>query len=136
MKAILAPCLAAFAVCLMSGGPGYSQSTSPSTPTTRILAIGTLNPGVDMAAVRTIMPTEVRDTVKLYLSGKIDQWYWRQDHFGVVFLLNLTDTAAAKEMLEGLPLAQAHMITFEQIPLAPLSPLRLLPGIADETPHH
>ena len=44
-----------------------------STPTTKILAIGTINPGVDPAKVFAILPNEVRDTVDLYLNGKIDQ---------------------------------------------------------------
>jgi hypothetical protein len=49
--------------------------TTTSTPTTRILAIGTINPGVDQAKVLEILPNEVRETVNLYLDGRIDQWY-------------------------------------------------------------
>ncbi|MBV8092596.1 MAG: hypothetical protein JO110_05075 [Acetobacteraceae bacterium] len=50
---------------------GHAQAAKPPAPVTRILAIGTLNPGVDLAAVRAILPTEVKETVKLYLDGKI-----------------------------------------------------------------
>jgi hypothetical protein len=50
-----------------------------STPTTKILAIGTINPGVDPAQVFAILPNEVRDTMELYLNGKIDQWYSQQE---------------------------------------------------------
>jgi hypothetical protein len=50
-----------------------AQPANPPTPTTRILAIGTVNSGVDSAAVRSILPTEVRETEKLHLDGKIDQ---------------------------------------------------------------
>jgi hypothetical protein len=53
---------------------GQAQSMTTSTPTTKILAIGTINPGVDPAKVLAILPNEVRDTVDLYLNGKIDQW--------------------------------------------------------------
>ena len=98
----------------------------PPTPTTKILAIGTLNPGVDPAAALAILPTEIRETAKLYLDGKIDQWYSLQERRGVAFILNMTDTAAAHEMLEKLPLGQAHLMSFELIPLAPLNPLRQL----------
>ena len=98
-------------------------------PTTRILAIGTINAGADIAAVRAILPTEVRETVKLYLDGKIDQWFSLQGRPGVVFILNVTDTAAAHEMLERLPLGQAHLMSFELIPLGPLNPLRQLQGM-------
>src|SRR4029077_17410590 len=31
-----------------------------------------------------ILPNEVRDTVDLYLNGKIDQWYSQQERRGVV----------------------------------------------------
>ena len=54
------------------------------TPTTKILAIGTIKPGVDPAKVFAILPNEVRDTVDLYLNGKIDQWYSQQERRGVV----------------------------------------------------
>jgi hypothetical protein len=108
---------------------GYAQSAAPSTPTTRILAIGTVNPGVDPAKVFAILPNEVRDTVSLYLDGKIDQWYSLEDRRGVVFILNVTDTATAHDMLEKLPLGQAHLMTFELIPIGPLNPLRQLQGM-------
>lgn len=111
---------------LTAASPGHAQPASVPTPTTRILAIGTLNPGVDPAAARAILPTEVRETVNLYLEGKIDQWYSLQGRAGVAFILNVTDLAAAHEMLEKLPLGQAHLMSFDLIPLAPLNPLRQL----------
>jgi len=116
------------ALCLAFGGPALAQTAPPPTPTTRILAIGTLNPGVDLAAARAILPTEVRETARLYLDGKIDQWYSLQEKRGVAFILNITDVAAAHEMLEKLPLGQAHLMSFELIPLGPLNPLRQLLG--------
>ena len=48
---------------------------------------------------------------------------------GVVFILNVTDPAAAHEMLEKLPLGQAHLMSFQLIPLGLLAPLRRLPGM-------
>jgi hypothetical protein len=33
-------------------------------------------------------------------------------------------------MLEKLPLGQAHLMSFELMPLGPLDPLRALPGIS------
>jgi hypothetical protein len=134
MKIKLASCLAALIICVTNAGLGHAQSAVPSTPTTRILAIGTMNPGVDMAAARAILPTEVRETVKLYLDGKIDQWYSLQGRVGVAFILNVTDPAAAHEMLEKLPLGQAHMMSFELIPLGPLNPLRQLQGMTTGSP--
>jgi hypothetical protein len=124
--------LVALFVCLIGTVPAHAQSANPPapTPTTKILAIGTLKPGVDPAAALAILPAEVRETVKLYLDGKIEQWYSLQERRGVVFILNVTDKAAAHEMLEKLPLGVAHLMSFELIPLGPLNPLRQLPAPA------
>ena len=64
----------------------------------------------------------------LYLNGKIDQWYSQQERRGVVFILNVTDPAAARDMLEKLPLGQAHLMSFELIPI-PLNQLRQSQGM-------
>ena len=106
-----------------------AQPTTTSSPTTRILAIGTIESGVDQAKVLEILPNEVRETVNLYLNGKIDQWYSLQDRPGVVFILNATDRTVAHEMLEKLPMGQAHLMSFELIPLGPLKQLLRLPGM-------
>ena len=124
--------VAALLACLCLANPGQAQTAAPPTPTTRILAIGTVNPGVDLASVRTSLPAVVRETVKLYLDGKIDQWFSQQGRNGVVFILDMTDAAAAQEMLENLPLGKAHLMTFELIALAPLNPLRQLQGMTAE----
>jgi muconolactone delta-isomerase len=121
---------AAFAAALAAAAPGaMAQPASPPTPTTRILAIGTIQPGADLQQVRRILPGEMQATAELYLQGKIDQWYSLQGRPGVVFILNVTDPAMAKEMLEALPLGREHLMSFELVPLGPLTPLRqLLPA--------
>ena len=134
MKFGLAVTFAATLASLLFSGPSVARSANPPTPTTRILAIGTVNSGVDPAAVRSILPTEVRETVKLYLDGRIDQWFSLQDRSGVVFILNVTDPAVARVMLEKLPLGQAHLMSFELIPLGPLDPLRQLQGMSAGLP--
>jgi len=68
----------------------------------------------------------MRETARLYLAGKIDQWYIKQDQSGVVFILNVTDPKEAHELLDKLPLGQAGLMEFQMIPLGPLSPLRTL----------
>jgi hypothetical protein len=128
MKTAFGFSFVALFVCLIAVLPAHAQSANPQTPTptTKLLAIGTLNPGVDPAQALAILQTEVRETVKLYLDGKIEQWYSLQERRGVVFILNVTDKAAAHEMLEKLPLGVAHLMSFELIPLGPLNPLRQL----------
>jgi hypothetical protein len=134
MKTNFVAALVALALCLTGATTVHAQSPTPPTPTTRILAIGTITQGADPAAARAILPNEVRETVKLYLDGKIDQWYSLQNRAGVAFILNVTDVAAAHEMLEKLPLGQAHLMTFELIPLGPLNPLRQLQGMTAGSP--
>lgn len=102
------------------------NSPLPSVPVTKILAIGSLGAPLTPEQRQTIMSREVPDTVRLYLAGKIDRWYARQDGKGVVSLLNMSSIEEAHSMLEALPLGQAHLMTFELIPLGPLSPLGLL----------
>jgi hypothetical protein len=70
----------------------------------------------------------MRETARLYLAGKIDQWFFKTDESGVVLIMNLTDPLEAHELLEQLPLGRAGMMEFERIPLGPLKPLGLLLG--------
>ncbi|WP_293381098.1 hypothetical protein [Phenylobacterium sp.] len=121
---VLVAATAALALAL----PAAAQPAMPPVPTTKILAIGTIAPGSDMAKATAILPSEVRATAQLYLEGKIDQWYSLQDKRGVAFILNVTDPKAARDMLEALPLGRAHLMTFELTPLGPLNPLRQLLG--------
>lgn len=122
-----------FSFCMGAAGTGHAQPASVPGPTTRILAIGTLTAGADPATVRAMLPAEVRETVTLYLNGDIEQWYSLQERTGVAFVLNLTDPTRARALLESLPLGRARLMQFELIPLAPLSPLRALQGMAPGT---
>src|SRR5215475_2173239 len=106
--------------------------TTTSTPTTRILAIGTINPGVDQAKALEILPNEVRETVNLYLDDKIDQWYSLQDRRGVVFILNVTDPTVAHEMLEKLPLGPANLMRFVLIRSGRRDVVRVVAGVTAE----
>jgi hypothetical protein len=107
-----------------------APANAAAVPTTKVLAIGRITGGApaDPEARRAIMPAEVRDTVDLYLAGKLDQWFVRQDGKGVVFLLNASSEAEAREMLSKLPLVRAGRMEFDLMALGPLSPLRYLMG--------
>jgi hypothetical protein len=95
-------------------------------PTTKLLAIGRFTAKATPSLSKPVLPSEVRETVRLYLNGKIDQWFIQQDQSGVVFIMNLTDPKEAHELLEKLPLGQAGLMEFQIIPLGPISPLRML----------
>jgi len=93
---------------------------------TKVLAIGRLVTLPMTEAARKVLPEEVRDTVQLYLQGKIDQWYMQEDQSGVVFIINTSKVEDARRILDTLPLSQEHLMTFQLIGLGPSSPLGAL----------
>lgn len=97
-----------------------------AVPTTKLLAIGSFTAGATPDAWKPLVAAEMRQTARLYLDGKIDQWYVRPDQSGVVFVLSVTDTVEAHRLLDALPLGLAGLMEFQLIPLGPLSPLRTL----------
>jgi len=101
-----------------------AQATSPTT--TGVMVILTVKAGVTREQVMAVMPDEIRQTVQLYLNGKIREWYSRGDGRGVVFLLDTRDVAEAEAIIEGLPLAKENIMEHEFIAVGPLLPLRLL----------
>jgi len=100
----------------------------PVVPTTKILAIGQFTKPPTPEQIKEIFPKEVPATLRLYLAGKIDQWWIRQTQTGAVFLLNVTSLEEARALMEKLPLGQAGLMKHEFIELGPLTPLHLLLG--------
>ena len=112
-----------------------SQSGSPSglpsvaiPKATGVMVIQTAKQGVTAQQVMAVMPAEVRATVKLYLDGKIREWYSRGDGKGVVFLLDAKTEDEARAVMETLPLAKEQLMDEQYIPVGPLVPLRVLIG--------
>src|SRR6266700_3829107 len=91
--------------------PSVAQAQATSPTTTGVMAV---------------MPAEIRQTVQLYLNGKIREWYSRGDGRGAVFLLDTRDVAEAQTTMEGLPLAKQNLMDHEYIAVGPLLPLGLL----------
>ena len=112
-------CLLALAAPLIAQAP-------PTPPTTAVMTSLTIKPDVERPQLMKVMPDEVRATLKLYLDGKIQQWYSRADGKGVMFILNCTSVADAKAITDTLPLSKAKFANFEYTPLGPLMPLRML----------
>jgi len=94
--------------------------------TTEVLVIQTPKQGVTAQQVMAVIPAEIRATVKLYVDGKIRQWYSRGDGKGVIFLVDAKTEDEARALMETLPLAKAHLMDHEYIPVGPLMPLRAL----------
>lgn len=111
---------------LLLNSPLYPQSPAVPPQTTDVMVALTAKPGVERDRIMKVMPDEIRATVRLYLDGKIRQWYSRADGKGVVFILNCKDLDEAKSVMEALPLAKQQLANLEFTALAPLTPLRLL----------
>jgi hypothetical protein len=121
----LAVILLALVLALVASGRPAAQAP-PASPTTGVLTTLTVKSDVQRADIMKVMPNEVRDTVKLYLDGRIQQWWARSDGRGVVFVLNCTTVAEAKAITDTLPLSKANLATFEYMAIGPLAPLRML----------
>jgi len=108
--------------------PSLAQAQAVSPTTTAVMVIITVKAGATREQVMAVMPAEIRQTVQLYLNGKIREWYLRGDGRGVVLLLDTRDVAEAQAIMEGLPLAKQNLMDHEYIAVGPLLPLRLLMG--------
>jgi hypothetical protein len=106
--------------------PSVTQAQAIAPTTTGVMVILTVKAGVTRERVMAVMPGETRQTVRLYLNGKIREWYSRGDGRGVVFLLDSKDIAEAQAIMEDLPLAKQNLMDHEYIAVGPLLPLGLL----------
>ncbi len=110
-----------------AGGSGVPSIAIPKT--TEVIVIETPKQGVTPQQVMAVIPEEIKATVKLYLDGKIRQWYSRGDGKGVVFVVDAKTEDEARAIMETLPLAKEHLMDHQYIPVGPLMPLRALnPG--------
>ena len=108
-------------------GSGLPSVAIPKT--TEVIVIETPSQGVTAQQIMAVIPEEIRATVKLYLDGKIRQWYSRGDGKGVVFVVDAKSEEEARAIIETLPLAKEHLMDHHYIPVGPLMPLRALnPG--------
>jgi hypothetical protein len=97
-------------------------SGAPSLKTTEVMVIQTAKQGVTRQQIMNIMPAEIRATVKLYLDGKIRQWYSRGDGRGVVVFLDVKTVDEAHAIIETLPLSKENLLdcwTTSTFPLVP-----------------
>ena len=111
---------------------GIPSGAIPAT--TEVLVIQTPRQGVTFQQVIAVMPAEIRATVKLYLDGKIREWYSRGDGKGVIFLIDAKTQDEARAIMETLPLAKEQLMDYEYIPVGPLMPLMALVGAGAQHP--
>lgn len=112
-------------------GAGLPPAAIPKT--TQVLVIETPRQGVTVQQIMAVMPSEVQATVRLYLDGKIREWYTRGDGKGVVFFVDAKSEDEAQAIMETLPLAKQNLMDHQYIPVGPLTPLRMLIGPGGST---
>ena len=118
-----------FAAVAQSPSPSTQPPADPPTPrTTEVMVILTAREGVSRQQIMTIMPAEIRATVKLYLDGKIRQWYSKGDGRGVVIFIDAKTVDEARAIIDDLPLSKANLADHQYIPVGPLLPLAGLIG--------
>ena len=92
----------------------------------KVLAFGNIVKPVTPEQRAGIMPKEVPAALRHYLDGKIEQFFYRQDKPGVIFLMNVDSVEHAKATVETLPLVKEGIAQYDLIPVGPLAPLGLL----------
>ncbi len=132
MKFMIPMLMAALPAASVAQSQSATASGVPSVAipkTTAVLVIETPRQGVTPQQIMAVIPEEIQATVKLYLDGKIREWYSRGDGKGVIFLVDAKTEDEARALMETLPLAKEHLMDHEYIPVGPLMPLRALnPG--------
>jgi hypothetical protein len=135
MKFMIPLLMAALPAASVAQSQSESASGVPSVAipkTTEVLVIQTAKHGVTPQQIMAVIPAEIRATVKLYLDGKIRQWYSRGDGKGVIFLVDAKTEDEARALMETLPLGKEQLMDHEYIPVGPLMPLRALMGAGAE----
>ena len=100
----------------------------PSPKTIEVMVILTAKQGVTQQQILNVMPDEIRATVKLYLDGKIRQWYSRGDGKGVILLIDAKTVDEAHAVIEPMPLSKENLVDHEYLSVGPLVPLGALLG--------
>ncbi len=128
MKLLLASLLSALSVTSVAQSQPPSPGMPPPPKTTEVMVILTAKQGVTPQQIMNVMPAEIRATVKLYLDGKIRQWYSRGDGKGVILLIDAKTVDEAHAVIDSMPLSRENLTDHEYIPVGPLMPLSALIG--------
>ena len=120
-----------FAGGAMNSDSGSTAEAQRMTggPCTHILVSLQLRSDADVRRAMAMMREEMVATAKLYLEGKIQQWFSQVDERGVMFLFGTSDVLAAERWIGELPLVSAGLVELSFTRLGPLLPLGTLLGV-------
>jgi hypothetical protein len=91
----------------------------------KVMAIGTLQP-LSPEQRQRYLPKEVPAKLQLYLDGKMEQFWLRDQQEGVIFLMSVDSVDEADRLLQALPLVHDGLLSFNLMPIGPLLPLGML----------
>jgi hypothetical protein len=91
----------------------------------KVFAIASATSALTPDKLQQHLPNEVPATLKLYLDGKVEQ-FWFRENAGPIFLMETESIEQAKATLDALPLVADGLMSYELIPVTPLRPLGLL----------
>jgi hypothetical protein len=135
MKSVIPFLIAALVASLPAVDVAQSQSGQAAgasgvalPKTTEMMVIVTAKQGVTRQQIMAVMPAEIRETVKLYLDGKIRQWFSRGDGKAVILFIEAKTQDEARAVMDTLPLSKEQLVDDEYIPVGPLMPLGGLIG--------
>jgi hypothetical protein len=92
----------------------------------KVIAIGAVTKPFSDEDRGQIMPKEVPHTLQMYLDGTIEQFWFRQDRPGPVFVMNVESVEQAKALVDKMPIVTAGFAEYQFIPVGPLAPLGML----------
>ena len=93
----------------------------------KVFAIASIPQGVTIEQIQQLLPEEVHATLKHYLDGKIEQ-FWFRENAGPIFLMSVEPVKEVNEELDTLPLVAAKLMTYELMPVTTLAVQTSAPG--------
>jgi hypothetical protein len=112
--------------------PKSVVAQAAAEPTVEVMAMAVIKADAPMPEVRKHVQEEVTGVIRMYLDGKIDQWYSRADGRGVFLFFRSKSVDEVKALLAPLPLVKAGYVDIEYIPLCPYRGLAALAAAASE----
>jgi hypothetical protein len=91
----------------------------------KVMAIASASAALTPDLIQKHLPNEVPATLKLYLDGKVEQ-FWFREKAGPIFLMNVESLDDAQATLNKLPFVADKLMTYELVPIGPLTPLGTL----------
>jgi len=98
----------------------------------KVFATGTLVKPLTAEDRAKYRPIEVAATIELYLGGKIEQ-FWFRENVGPIFLMDTKTLEEAQAAVNALPLTADGFVTYECIAVGPLTPLGIMTQYVQST---